>query len=305
MEIYLPVAEMSVHWMVIIGLGMVVGFVSGMFGIGGGFLLTPLLVFYGIPSTVAVGTTLSHVTAASVSGALAQWRRRAIDFAMAGVMLVGGLMGTAFGVWLFAIMRRQGQMDLIVSVTYVLLLGSVGTIMLRESLSSLRAAKAGETPRVRTVNRVWMAGLPFKMRFRQSRLYISVLPPMGIGFVIGMLGAIMGIGGGFIMIPAMIYLLRMPTNVVVGTSMTQIMTITAITTLLQATNNYAVDIVLGGLLIIGGVIGAQLGVRVAGKLRGEQLRLLLAIVVLTVCAGLLWGLVARPADVYSLSMGMP
>ncbi|MCP5412697.1 MAG: sulfite exporter TauE/SafE family protein [Alphaproteobacteria bacterium] len=305
MEIYLPVAEMSVHWMVIIGLGVTVGFVSGMFGIGGGFLLTPLLVFYGIPSTVAVGTTLSHVTAASVSGALAQWRRRAIDFAMAGVMLVGGLMGTAFGVWLFAIMRRQGQMDLIVSVTYVLLLGSVGTIMLRESLSSLRAARSGETPRVRTVNRVWMAGLPFKMRFRQSRLYISVLPPMGIGFTIGMLGAIMGIGGGFIMIPAMIYLLRMPTNVVVGTSMTQIMTITAITTLLQATNNYAVDIVLGGLLIIGGVIGAQLGVRVAGKLRGEQLRLLLAIVVLTVCAGLLWGLVARPADVYSLSMGMP
>lgn len=305
MEIYLPVAEMSVHWMVIIGLGVTVGFVSGMFGIGGGFLLTPLLVFYGIPSTVAVGTTLSHVTAASVSGALAQWRRRAIDFAMAGVMLVGGLMGTAFGVWLFAIMRRQGQMDLIVSVTYVLLLGSVGTIMLRESLSSLRAARSGATPRVRTVNRVWMAGLPFKMRFRQSRLYISVLPPMGIGFTIGMLGAIMGIGGGFIMIPAMIYLLRMPTNVVVGTSMTQIMTITAITTLLQATNNYAVDIVLGGLLIIGGVIGAQLGVRVAGKLRGEQLRLLLAIVVLTVCAGLLWGLVARPADVYSLSMGMP
>lgn len=305
MEIYLPVAEMSVHWMVIIGLGVTVGFVSGMFGIGGGFLLTPLLVFYGIPSTVAVGTTLSHVTAASVSGALAQWRRRAIDFAMAGVMLVGGLMGTAFGVWLFAIMRRQGQMDLIVSVTYVLLLGSVGTIMLRESLSSLRAARSGETPRVRTVNRVWMAGLPFKMRFRQSRLYISVLPPMGIGFTIGMLGAIMGIGGGFIMIPAMIYLLRMPTNVVVGTSMTQIMTITAITTLLQATNNYAVDIVLGGLLIIGGVIGAQLGVRVAGKLRGEQLRLLLAMVVLTVCAGLLWGLVARPADVYSLSMGMP
>ncbi len=303
MEIYLPVAEMSVHWLVIVGLGGVVGFVSGMFGVGGGFLLTPLLVFYGIPSTVAVATTLSHVTASSTSGALAQWRRRAIDFTMAGVMLAGGIAGTVVGVWLFALMRRQGQMDLIVGATYVLLLGAIGTIMLRESLASLRSAHAGQPVRARAINRAWMAKLPLKMRFRQSRLYISIIPPMGLGFVIGALGAIMGIGGGFIMVPAMIYLLRMPTNVVMGTSLTQITGVTAITTVLQATNNYAVDIVLALFLIAGGVVGAQIGVRISGRLRGEQLRLLLAVVVLAVCGGLLWGLIARPADVYSLSRG--
>lgn len=303
MEIYLPVAEMSVHWLVIIALGAVVGFVSGMFGVGGGFLLTPLLMFYGIPSAVAVATTLSHITASSMSGALTQWRRRAIDFTMAGVMMVGGLMGTVCGVWLFALMRRQGQMDLIVSLTYVVLLGTIGTIMLRESMSSLRTAGGPAPVRVRTFNRVWMASLPLKMRFRQSRLYMSVIPPVGIGFVVGALGAIMGVGGGFIMVPAMIYLLRMPTNVVMGTSLAQIIVVTAVTTVLQATSNFAVDIVLAGLLIVGGVVGAQLGVRIAGKLRGEQLRLLLAVVVLTVCGGLLWGLVARPADVYSLTLG--
>ncbi|HEU4550625.1 MAG TPA: sulfite exporter TauE/SafE family protein [Rhizomicrobium sp.] len=303
MEIYLPVAEMSVHWLVIVGLGGVVGFVSGMFGVGGGFLLTPLLVFYGIPSTVAVATTLSHVTASSTSGALAQWRRRAIDFTMAGVMLAGGIAGTVVGVWLFALMRRQGQMDLIVGATYVLLLGTIGTIMLRESLASLRATHAGQPMRAHAINRAWMAKLPLKMRFRQSRLYISIIPPMGLGFVIGALGAIMGIGGGFIMVPAMIYLLRMPTNVVMGTSLTQITGVTAITTVLQATNNYAVDIVLALFLIAGGVVGAQIGVRISGRLRGEQLRLLLAVVVLAVCGGLLWGLIARPADVYSLSRG--
>jgi uncharacterized membrane protein YfcA len=303
MEIYLPVAEMSVHWLIIIGLGGLVGFLSGMFGVGGGFLLTPLLMFYGISPAVAVATTLSHITASSMSGALTQWRRRAIDFTMAGVMMIGGLLGTAAGVWLFALIRRLGQMDLIVSLTYVLLLGSIGTIMLRESLSSLRAAGAADTTRVRVFNRVWMAGLPLKMRFRQSRLYISVIPPIGIGFVVGALGAVMGIGGGFIMVPAMIYLLRMPTNVVMGTSLAQIIVVTAATTLLQAAGNHAVDIVLAGLLIIGGVVGAQLGVRISGRLRGEQLRLLLAMVVLTVCGGLLWGLVARPADLYSLSLG--
>ena len=303
MEIYLPVAEMSVHWMVIVGLGGVAGLVSGMFGVGGGFLLTPLLVFYGLPSTVAVATTLSHVTASSMSGALSQWRRRAIDFAMAGVMLAGGLAGTGFGVWLFALMRRQGQMDLIVSLSYVLLLGTIGTIMLRESLNSLRSVRVGAPGRLRAVSRVRMAGLPLKMRFRQSRLYISIIPPIGIGFVVGALGAIMGIGGGFVMVPAMIYLLRMPTNVVMGTSLTQIIGVTTITTVLQATSNYAVDIMLALFLIVGGVIGAQLGVRISGRLRGEHLRLLLAIVVLAVCMGLLWGLVARPDDVYSLSLG--
>lgn len=305
MEIYLPVAEMSVYWLVMIGLGLGVGFLSGMFGVGGGFLMTPLLVFSGIPSTVAVATTLSHVTASSMSGALAQWRKGAIDFTMAGVMVAGGLVGTVLGVWLFALMRRQGQMDLIVSLTYVIMLGSVGTIMLRESLTTLKAYRSGVTPSSRPVNHVWIHRLPLKMRFRQSRLYISVIPPIALGFFVGALGAIMGIGGGFIIVPAMIYLLRMPTNVVMGTSLIQIIALTAVTTVLQATSNYSVDIVLALLLVIGGVVGAQLGVRAGSRLRGEQLRLLLAVVVLTVCLGLLWGLVANPRDVYSLTLGAP
>jgi uncharacterized membrane protein YfcA len=305
MEIYLPVAEMSVPWAVMIGLGLVVGFLSGMFGVGGGFLMTPLLVFCGIPSTVAVATTLSHVTASSMSGALAQWRKRAIDFPMAGVMLGGGLVGTLFGVWLFAIMRRQGQMDLIVALSYVILLGTIGIIMLRESLASLKAWRSGVTISSRPLNRGWIQALPFKMRFRQSRLYISVIPPVAIGFVVGALSAIMGIGGGFIVVPAMIYILRMPTNVVMGTSLAQIIAITAVTTVLQATSNYAVDIVLSLLLVAGGVVGAQLGVRVGAKMRGEQLRLGLAIVVLVVAGVLLVRLVATPADVYSLTLGAP
>jgi uncharacterized membrane protein YfcA len=305
MEIYLPVAEMSVNWLVIIALGMGVGFLSGMFGVGGGFLMTPLLVFTGIPSTVAVATTLSHITASSMSGALSQWRRQGIDFVMAGVMLGGGIFGTLAGVWLFALMRRQGQMDLIVALGYVLMLGSIGTIMLRESLATLRAHRTGITPSRRPMQRGWVQILPFKMRFRQSRLYISIIPPIIIGFVVGALSAIMGIGGGFIIVPAMIYILRMPTNVVMGTSLAQIIAVTAITTVLQSTSNYAVDIILAGLLVIGGVVGAQLGVRAGARLRGEQLRLLLAVIVLTVAAGLAWQLVAPPLDVYSLSEAAP
>jgi len=305
MEIYLPVAEMSVNWLVIIALGLGVGFLSGMFGVGGGFLMTPLLVFIGIPSTVAVATTLSHVTASSMSGALTQWRKRAIDFTMAGVMLAGGILGTLCGVWLVALMRRQGQMDLIVSLTYVIMLGTIGIIMLRESLATLRAYRSGVTVSSRPVHRGWIQALPFKMRFRQSRLYISVIPPVAIGFAVGALSAIMGIGGGFIIVPAMIYILRMPTNVVMGTSLVQIIAVTAITTLLQATSNYAVDIILAGLLVVGGVVGAQLGVTVGARLRGEQLRLLLALIVLAVGGGLAWQLVARPADFYSLSLEAP
>jgi uncharacterized protein len=303
MEVYLPIAEMSVHWVVILGMGFGVGFLSGLFGVGGGFLLTPLLVFYGIPSTVAVATTLSHITASSISGALAQWRKRAIDFTMAAVLMGGGFFGTVFGVWLFALMRRAGQMDLVVSLSYVLLLGTVGGLMLNESWVSLRAARGGGPPPVRPVNHVWIHGLPLRLRFRQSRLYISVIPPVLIGFVVGTLSAIMGIGGGFIIIPAMIYLLRMPTNVVIGTSLVQIIGITTMTTFLQATSNYSVDIVLAAILIAGGVVGAQFGVRAGGKLRGEQIRFLLALLVLAVCAGLLWGLVVPPSDFYTLQLG--
>lgn len=302
MEIYLPIADMSVQWMVILGMGLGVGFLSGLFGVGGGFLLTPLLVFYGIPSGVAVATTLSHVTASSISGAITQWKRRAIDFKMAGVMMAGGLVGTAAGVWLFAVMRRAGQMDLVVSLTYVPLLAIVGGLMLQESLKTLRAqARGGAPARIYPVNHVWIHGLPFKARFRQSRLYISVIPPVVIGFLVAAMSAIMGIGGGFILVPAMIYLLRMPTNVVIGTSLVQIIGVAVITTLLQATSNYAVDIVLAAILVAGGVIGAQFGARAGAKLRGEQLRLLLALLVLAVAGRLLWGLLVPPADIYSLA----
>ena len=302
MEIYLPIADMSVQWIVILGMGLGVGFLSGLFGVGGGFLLTPLLVFYGIPSGVAVATTLSHITASSISGAIAQWKKHAIDFKMAGVMLMGGIAGTGAGVWLFAIMRHAGQMDLVVSLTYVPMLGIIGGIMLNESLRTLRAQALGNAPaRIYPVNHVWIHGLPFKVRFRQSRLYISVIPPVVIGFLVGTMSAIMGIGGGFILVPAMIYLLRMPTNVVIGTSLVQIIGVAVTTTLLQATNNYAVDIVLAAILVAGGVIGAQFGVRAGEKLRGEQLRLLLALLVLAVAVRLLWGLLLPPPDVYSLA----
>ena len=252
---------------------------------------------------MAVATTASHITASSISGALAQWRKHAIDFTMAGVMLAGGLGGTGFGVWLFALMRRAGQMDLVVSLSYAVLLSLVGGIMLNESWIALRAARGGDAPPGRAARYGWIHGLPFRMRFRQSRLYISVIPPVVIGFIVGTLSAIMGIGGGFIIVPAMIYLLRMPTNVVIGTSLVQIIGITAATTLLQATSNYAVDIVLAALLIAGGVVGAQFGVRAGSRLRGEQIRFLLALLVLAVAIRLIWSLVVPPPDFYSLTLG--
>jgi uncharacterized protein len=306
MEIYLPIAEMSVHWLIILGLGAAVGLVSGMFGISGGFLLTPVLIFYGIPSPIAVATTASHMTASSMSGAIAQWRRRAIDFKMAAVMLAGGIAGTGVGVWWFALMRAKGQTDLVVSICYVVLLGAIGGIMLNESVRTLRAARLGVAePAHRGGQHNWIHGLPFKMRFRDSRLYISVIPPVALGFFVGLLSAVMGVGGGFMLVPAMIYLLRMPTNVVVGTSLAQILCVTAATTILQSVDNYSVDIVLALVLIVGGVVGAQFGARLATRLRGEQLRLILALLILAVALRLLYGLVATPDDLYSLQVNAP
>jgi len=305
MEIYLPIAEMSVHWLVILGLGGAVGFLSGMFGVGGGFLLTPLLIFYGIPAEVAVATTASHLTASSISGAIAQWRRRAVDVRMAGIMLSGGLVGTIAGVQLFALLRRAGQTDVVVSAGYVLLLGTVGGLMLNESVRTLRAARANEPLPARQQRHNWIHGLPLKMRFRQSRLYISVLPPIALGFIVGILSSIMGVGGGFIVVPAMIYLLRMPTSIVMGTSLLQIVFVTASTTILQAVSNYTVDLMLAFFLILGGVIGAQYGVRIASRMPGEQLRFLLAVLVLAVCARLFYGLIATPSDVYAMTAGIP
>jgi hypothetical protein len=305
MEIYLPIAEMSVHWLIVLALGAAVGMVSGMFGISGGFLLTPVLIFYGIPAPVAVATTASHMTASSMSGAIAQWRRRAIDFKMAAVMLAGGVAGTAVGVWWFALMRAKGQTDLVVSVSYVVLLGAVGGIMLNESLRALLAARSGTAVARSGRRHTWIQGLPLKARFHDSRLYISVIPPVALGFFVGVLSAVMGVGGGFLLVPAMIYLLRMPTNVVIGTSLVQILAVTAATTILQSVNNFSVDIVLALVLIVGGVVGAQLGTRLAGRLRGEQSRLILALLILAVALRLFYGLVATPDDLYSLQVAAP
>jgi hypothetical protein len=283
---------------------MAIGILSGMLGVGGGFLLTPLLIFSGIPSSIAVATTASHITASSMSGAMAHWRKRAIDLKMAAVMTIGGIIGTGAGVWLFGVLRRAGQMDLVVSASYVILLGTIGALMLRESLASLRATRGNPAAATKRFGQhSWIHGLPFKERFPASRLYISVIPPLIIGFVVGVLSAILGVGGGFVVVPAMIYILRMPTNVVTGTSLAQIIVITAATTVLQSVNNHAVDAMLAVLLVTGGVVGAQFGVRVGARLRGEQLRLLLALLVLAVAVRLLVGLVVRPDDPFSVQIG--
>jgi uncharacterized membrane protein YfcA len=300
MELYLPVAEMSVNWAVILAMGAAVGFLSGMFGVGGGFLMTPLLMFYGIPPGVAVATQASHITASSLSGSLSHWKKQALDPKMGLVMLVGGVAGAAAGVWVFAWLRALGQIELVVSVLYVVLLGGIGVLMLKESIGALRASPpSGEAVGQQRV-RNWIHALPFKMRFKRSKLYISALPPLLLGAAVGLLAAVMGVGGGFLMVPAMIYLLRMPTTVVIGTSQFQILFVAIATTILQAVTNHAVDIALALLLIVGGVAGVQLGVRVGARLGGPQLRALLAALVVMVAAGLLYQLVATPSDPYAV-----
>jgi uncharacterized protein len=306
MEVYLPVAELSVNWAMILGMGAAVGFLSGMFGVGGGFLMTPLLVFYGIPPGIAVATQASHITASSLSGALAQWRRQGVDAKMGLMLLAGGLVGSAGGVYVFRILQKLGQIELVVTGSYVLLLGSIGGLMLNESIRTMRAARSGAASApAKAGQHSWIHGLPFKVRFRRSKLYISVIPPLILGVLVGVLTAIMGVGGGFIMVPAMIYLLRMPTNVVIGTSQFQILFVTAATTILHATSDQTVDIVLAFLLVVGGVVGVQLGVRVGSQLRGEQLRALLAILVVAVALRLLIGLITTPNDIYSIVAGTP
>ena len=306
MELYLPVAELSVNWPMILGMGAAVGFLSGMFGVGGGFLMTPLLVFYGIPPGIAVATQASHITASSLSGALTQWRRQGVDAKMGAMLLAGGFAGSAVGVYIFRILQELGQIELVVTASYVVLLGSIGGLMLNESIRTIRTARIGQTPApVKTGQHGWIHGLPFKMRFRRSKLYISVIPPVVLGFLVGILTAVMGVGGGFILVPAMIYLLRMPTNVVIGTSQFQILFVTAATTILHATSDQTVDIVLAFLLVVGGVVGVQMGTRVGSQMRGEQLRALLAILVLAVALRLFFALVTTPEDIYSIVAGTP
>ncbi|MBC7281669.1 sulfite exporter TauE/SafE family protein [Hoeflea sp.] len=304
MTIYLPIAELSVNVFVILGMGAAVGFLSGMFGVGGGFLITPLLIFYNIPPAVAVATGANQVVASSVSGALAHFRRGTLDIKLGLVLLAGGLAGATVGIQIFTMLRRLGQLDLIISLLYVVFLGSVGSLMLWESVNSLRRAHKNQPVSLRKPGQHnWVHRLPFKMRFKRSKLYLSVIPVILLGFAIGILTSVMGVGGGFIMVPAMIYLLRIPTNVVIGTSLFQIIFVTAFTTVVQAATNFSVDIVLAWLLMIAGVIGAQYGVRVGQKMRGEQLRAGLAVLVLAVAIRLGFGLVLPPDEVYSVVSG--
>jgi uncharacterized protein len=299
MQIYLPVAELAVNMFVLLGMGGAVGFLSGLFGVGGGFLMTPLLIFYGIPPAVAVATEANQIVASSASGALAHWRRRSVDVPLGLVLLAGGLVGSALGVAIFRLMRDLGHLDVLISLLYVSFLGAIGTLMLIESVRAIRLRRMGRpVPARRPGQHIWIHGLPLKMRFKRSRLYVSAIPVLGIGMLVGLLAAIMGVGGGFIMVPAMIYLLRVPTNVVIGTSLFQIVFVTAFTTILHATTNYTVDVVLAMLLMVGGVIGAQFGAFAGQKLRGEQLRGLLALLVIAVCARLLFDLVTMPEELY-------
>jgi len=302
LQVYLPIAEMSVNLLVMLGLGAAVGFLSGMFGVGGGFLLTPFLIFSGISAPIAVATGANQIVATSVSGALAQWRRNNIDFRMGTVLIAGGVAGAFIGVLLLKVLREAGQAGLIISLTYVALLGTIGTLMLAESIRAIRRARAGRPPSGRRPGQHnWVHGLPLKMRFPRSRLYISAIPPLVIGWVVGPLTAFLGVGGGFIMVPAMIYLLRMPTNIVIGTSTFQIIFVTAVVTILHASINNSLDVVLALMLAAGGVMGGQFGVRAGQKLRGEQLRALLALLVLGVAVRLFLDLVLKPEDLYTIT----
>ncbi|MHC8509463.1 MAG: sulfite exporter TauE/SafE family protein [Rhodospirillales bacterium] len=305
MQIYLPIAEISVNAFLILAMGGGVGVLSGLFGVGGGFLMTPLLIFIGIPPAVAVATEANQIVASSVSGVLAHWRRGNVDVRMGMVLLAGGIVGSTLGVGLFTWLRELGQVDLVIRLSYVVFLGIIGWLMLIESLRAIfRRRTSGRAPAKEGGHHNWMHGLPLKMRFRKSRLYISSLLPFTIGLVVGVLAAIMGVGGGFIMVPAMIYLLGMPTSVVVGTSLLQIIFVTANVTMLQSVTNQTVDVMLALLLLVGGVIGAQIGARFGTRLHGEQLRGLLAVMVIIVCLKLTFDLVIEPADLYSYAVGL-
>ncbi len=301
MDVYLPVAEISVNVFLLLGLGGTIGFLSGLFGVGGGFLMTPLLIFIGIPPAIAVGSEASQILASSFSGVLAHMRRGTVDFRIGLVLVAGGFVGSSIGIFIFAYLRSLGQIDIVISICYVVFLGIIGFLMFVESSRAIlkrRHAAGQSTGKLHQHN--WAHGLPFKMRFHRSRLYISALLPLIVGAFVGVLAAIMGVGGGFIMVPAMIYLIGMPTSVVVGTSLFQICFVTALTTFLHAYNNHTVDIVLALLLIAGGVIGAQIGTRAGSRLRGEQIRILLALIVLAVCSKLAFDLIVTPVDLYSI-----
>jgi uncharacterized membrane protein YfcA len=300
-QIYLPIADLPVNVFVILAMGLAVGFISGMFGIGGGFLMTPLLIFLGISPAVAVASVSSHIAASSFSGVFAYWRRKALDLPLAAMLLAGGLLGTAAGVWLISLLRAAGQLDLTISLSYVTLLSIIGAMMIAESAQAMLRARSGKrAERRRPGSHTWFHGLPLKLRFKQSRIYVSVIPVWTIGFVIGFLGAVMGIGGGFILVPALIYLMRVPTSVVIGTAMVVTLVTMASATVLHAATNMSVDAVLALILMVGGVIGAQFGARAGQTIRAEQLRMLLGLIVLMVGLRFAIGLVVQPDDLFSI-----
>ena len=302
MQLYLPIAEISVNWVLILGLGAGVGLLSGMFGVGGGFLMTPLLIVAGIPPAIAVGSEAAQIVGSSVSGVMAHWRRRNVDVRMGLVLLAGGIVGSTIGVQIFAWLRTAGQVELVINLAYVIVLGTVGALMVVESVRAWRrVAKTGTARRGKLHQHTWLHGLPLKMRFPASKLYISAIMPFTVGAVVGVLAALLGVGGGFIMVPAMIYLLGMPTSVVVGTSLFQIIFVTANVTFLQAYQNQTVDMILAVMLLVGGVVGAQVGARLGTALRAEQLRALLGVIVLAVAVKLASDLVRTPEDAYSVA----
>ena len=307
MNIYLPIAELTENVILLLGIGGGVGFLSGLFGVGGGFLLTPLLIFIGIPAPVAVASGANQVLGASVSGVVVHWRRGNVDVKMGVMLLIGALSGSWLGVWLFGLLRQIGQINLVISLSYVVLLGSIGSLMLIEGLNTLFAARKG-MPRVQNRGphrHTWMHGLPLKMRFYRSHLYISAILPVSVGLVGGILSSIMGVGGGFLMVPLMIYLIGMRTAVVVGTSLFMVIFVTANVTFLQAQQYHTVDIVLTLLMLVGGVVGAQIGARMAPRIPADKLRVMLAVLVLAVGVKMLWDLTVVPSDPYQLDLMTP
>jgi uncharacterized membrane protein YfcA len=302
-QIYLPIAELSMNLFFLAGIGAAVGFLSGLFGVGGGFLLTPLLIFSGVPAPVAVASVTGQVAAASTSGALSWFRRGGIDLHLALYLILASTIGAFIGVAIFAFLRSVGQLDLVISLGYVILLGTVGTLMFVEAARSLLRRRAGIVMRERLPSQHnWMHGLPMRIRFKKSKLYISVLPVLGIGLCIGIIGSLLGVGGGFILVPALVYLLRVPGNVVIGTSLLQVLAMMSVTMVLHAMQSQSVDVLLAFCLMVGGVIGAQFGAQAGQYLKGDQLRALLAVLILAVAVRFGVNLVVRPDDLYSIAI---
>lgn len=303
MQVYLPIAELSMNLFFLVGIGGAVGFLSGLFGVGGGFLLTPLLIFSGVPASVAVASVTGQVVAASTSGALSYYRRGQIDMHMALYLVLSGVLGAFGGVATFQVLRANGQLDLVISLGFLLLLGFVGTLMLIESARAIIKRRAGIVVREKLPNQHnWFHGLPWRVRFKKSRLYISVIPVLVLGVAIGYVGSLLGIGGGFILVPALVYILRMPGNMVIGTSLLQVVAMMAATTILHAVQSQSVDILLAFCLMVGGTVGAQFGASAGKYLRGEQLRALLALLVLAVAIRFGFSLIMAPADPYSTAV---